>query len=334
MTVRPVQRVCWAALVTAVVVTTGVARADVPRPGRAGSVVQQSAADGARAAAPTASDGYALLIADNMSKRVLITDFEGNIIWQWKNPTGLSSAYAGPIAVRWVRAGRILATFGTGEVGELDVATKTWAWKTKGFGGTYFHSPYDAQYLPDGNLAVLTKYDEGGRVAVYRRSTGRLVWSVRVRSAHAMLYRSPKVSWGTGLPTIIVGGRGAIEEFSYRPGHTPKLVWRTATRLSHDLVAAGGSTLLSQDGTYLRRFRHTGPNLWREPMEGKARRLVVNPAQPRQLVLAGGSKNNIQFRRLSDGSLIRQWSRLSDGTRLDWPYGLRVIPMRQVLDVA
>ncbi|MDQ6641480.1 MAG: PQQ-binding-like beta-propeller repeat protein, partial [Actinomycetota bacterium] len=253
--------------------------------------------------------------------------------WQWKNPTGLSSPYAGPIGVRWMGNGKVLATFGTGEVGVIDVATKTWTWKVKGFGGTYFHSPYDAQILPDGNLAVLTKYDEGGRVAVYNRGSGRRVWSARVPFAHTMLYRSPALSWGTALPTIIVGGRGEIAEFSYRPGTRPELVWRTSTRLSHDLIAGQGSTLLSQEGTYLRRFRHTGPNLWRQPMVGKARRLVVNPAQPDQFIVAGGSKDNIQFRRLSDGSLIRQWSRLSDGTRLDWPYGIRAISMKQVLDV-
>jgi hypothetical protein len=333
VTMRTVRRVCWAALVTAAVVTTGVARADVPDSQPAGTLVLRAAADGAHGAAPTPDDHYALLIADNMSKRILITDYEGDILWQWKNPTGRASRYAGPIAVRWTGPGRILATFGTGEVGLLDVATKTWVWRTNGFGGTYFHSPYDAEVLPDGNLAVLTKYDEGGRVAVYNRATGRRVWSVRVPMAHTMLYRSPKLSWGTKLPSIIVGGRGEIAEFSYRAGSKPKLVWRTRTRLSHDLIPGPGSTLLSQDGTYLRRFGHTGPNLWREPMVGKARRLVINPAHPHQLVVAGGSQNNIQFRRLSDGSLIRQWSRLSDGTRLDWPYGIRAVPLGQVLHV-
>jgi hypothetical protein len=330
---RSLRRVCWAVLVTATVVTAGVARADVPRSGPAGTLVSQAAADGANTAAPQPDDNYALLIADNMSKRILITDLNGDVLWQWRNPTGLSSRYAGPIGVRWTGPGRILATFGTGEVGEMDVATKTWVWRTKGFEGEYFHSPYDAQVLPDGNLAVVTKYDEGGMVAVYDRATGHRVWSVRVPQAHAMLYRSPKDSWGTRLPSIIVGGRGEIAEFSYRAARTPKLVWRTSTRLSHDVVAGPGDTLLSQDGTYLRRFAHTGPNLWREPMVGKARRLATNPAHPGQLVVAGGSKNNIQFRRLSDGSLIRQWSRLSDGTRLDWPYGIRVVPMEQVLRV-
>ncbi len=330
---RSFRRVCWAVLVTAAVVTTGVARADVPTSGLVGTLVDHAAVDGARSAAPDRDDSYALLIADNISKRILVTDYNGAILWQWKNPTGRASRYAGPIGVRWNGAGRILATFGTGEVGEIDVATKTWVWKTDGFEGKYFHSPYDAQILPDGNLAVLTKYDEGGRAAVYDRSTGHMVWSVRVPRAHAMLYRTPRQSWGTALPTLIVGGRGEIAEFTYRAGSSPRLVWRTATRISHDLVAGRGSTLLSQDGTYLRRFRHTGPNLWRQPMAGTARRLVINPAHRGQLLVAGGSQNNIQFRRLADGSLIRQWSRLSDGTRLDWPYGIRAIPMKQVLHV-
>src|SRR5207248_205034 len=102
--------------------------------------------------AVTAGTPDKLLIADLRNRRLLITDFNGRLIWKFDNPTGQTSTSAGPLGVRRVDGNRILATFGTGEVGLIDVATKTWLWKYTGFNGSFFQSPYDAELLPDGNL--------------------------------------------------------------------------------------------------------------------------------------------------------------------------------------
>ena len=123
-------------------------------------------------AGPALDPSKKLLIADYLNRRLLITDFAGRVVWQFQNPTGNVSYTAGPIGVKWLPGNKILATFGTGEVGVIDVATKTWDWQTKGFGGIAFSSPYDAELLPDGNLAVALRLNDGGRVTVYNRATG------------------------------------------------------------------------------------------------------------------------------------------------------------------
>ena len=46
------------------------------------------------------------------------------------NPTGNPSSAAGPLGVRRLPGNQILATFGTGEVGVIDVATKRRVWQT------------------------------------------------------------------------------------------------------------------------------------------------------------------------------------------------------------
>ena len=128
----------------------------------------------------------------------------------------------------------------------------------------------------------------------------------------------------------MVGAKGRIAENTYQPGHRPRLTWQRHSRWSHDLVDAGDGTFLSQDGTYVHRFRHTGGDIWRVGSQYVWRRIALDPADPEQFVQAGGSQSNVQVRRLEDGSLVRQWSRLSDGTRLDWPYGLRIVPRSEV----
>ena len=339
MSGRTPQRLLWAALATAVLVTVGVASAQsisapprtsyadqAPDPGRWAIVGRNGAVDGGR---PEHRE-LALLVADNVSRRILITDLWGKVLWSWSNPTGRSSQYSGPLGVRWTAPGKILATFGTGEVGQIDVATKTFDWKVDRLGGEYLKSPYDAQVLPDGRLAVVLRRNHGGMVAVYDRSSGRRVWQVRLHETHTMLYRSPSVSWGTDGPSIMVGAKGRIAEYTYQPGHRARLLWQRHSRWSHDLVAVGDGTYLSQDGTYVHRFRHTGGDIWRVPSSFVWRRIALDPADPQQFVQAGGSQGNVQVRRLGNGSLVRQWSRLSDGTRLEWPYGLRIVPREEV----
>ena len=339
---RALPRLLWAALATAVLVTIGVASAQssvpprtsftdlAPDPGLWAVVGRDGTLAGGR---PQQRD-LALLIADNVNRRILITDFTGDVLWSWDNPTGRGSRFSGPLGVRWVKPGKILATFGTGEVGQIDVATKSFDWKVDRLGGEYLKSPYDAQLLPGGRLAVVLRRNHGGMVAVYDRHSGRQVWQVRLHEAHTMLYRSPAESWGTKGPSIMIGAKGRIAEYTYRPGHQPRLTWHRQSRWSHDLVDAGDGTILSQDGTYVHRFRHTGGDLWRVGSQFVWRRIAIDPADPELFVQAGGSQSNIQVRRLEDGSLVRQWSRLSDGTRLDWPYGLRIVPRNQVPGVS
>lgn len=339
MSGRALRRLLWAALATAVLVTIGVASAQsvsapprrsyadlAPDPGRWAVVGR----DGGLAGGRPEHRELALLIADNVSRRILITDFSGTVLWSWTNPTGRTSRYSGPLGVRWTAPGKILATFGTGEVGQIDVATKTFDWKVDRLGGEYLKSPYDAQVLPDGRLAVVLRRNHGGMVAVYDRHSGRLVWQVRMHETHTMLYRSPSESWHTRSPSIMIGALGRIAEYTYRPGHIPRLLWQRHSRWSHDLVDAGDGTFLSQDGTYVHRFRHTGGDIWRVSSHYAWRRIALDPADPEQFVQAGGSQGNVQVRRLADGSLVRQWSRLSDGTRLEWSYGLRIVPRDEV----
>ena len=98
-----------------------------------------------------ATTNYNLLIADNLGKRILITDFYGNIKWEFDNPLNNSDTYSGPLGVKWEPGNKILATFGTGVVGLIDAATKTFDWKFVGCSATnWLESPYDAEIMPDG----------------------------------------------------------------------------------------------------------------------------------------------------------------------------------------
>ena len=140
---------------------------------------------------------YKLLIADYLNKRLLITDFDGRVVWEMLDPTANGDYACGPIGVRWLPNNQILATFGTGEVGVIDVATKAWVWKTKGYNGDAFLSPYDAELLPDGNLAVATRFNKNGRVTVYNRATGAEVWKHALRKAHSVHYRTADQSYNS-----------------------------------------------------------------------------------------------------------------------------------------
>ena len=293
MSRRALQRLLWAAIVTAVLVTIGVANAQsfsapprrsyadlAPDPGRWAVVGR----DGVLAGGRPEHRELALLVADNVGRRILITDFSGRVLWSWTNPTGRTSRFSGPLGVRWTAPGKILATFGTGEVGQIDVATKTFDWKVDRLGGEYLRSPYDAQVLPDGRLAVVLRRNHGGMVAVYDRTSGRRVWQVRMHETHTMLYRSPSESWHTRGPSIMIGALGRIAEYTYRPGHHARLLWQRHSRWSHDLVDVDDGTFLSQDGTYVHRFRHTGGDIWRVHSHFVWRRIAVDPADPAQFV--------------------------------------------------
>jgi hypothetical protein len=274
--------------------------------------------------------GPGLLIADNMNRRLLITDLNGQVVWEMNNPTGESSKYAGPLGVRWMTNGRILATFGTGEVGVINVRTKTWVWKTKGFHQDWFQSPYDAQILPDNNLAVATRYNEGGRVAVYNRATGDVVWKVLLSNAHSLMYRNPAQSFNTDLPTLLIGGFGSDEEITYQPGSAPQVVWSASSEYTHDILPLpnSGGDLLTSEGYYIRRIhRAPGAPVWRQDTPDEDRRFALNPNGG--FIVSSGEGDVIEFRN-NDGTLDHSWHTLSDGSELNYPYGIRVIDLSQV----
>ena len=259
-----------------------------------------------------------------MGRRLLITDFDGNIVWSMYNPTGRTSAYSGPLGVRWLPGNKILATFGTGEVGVIDVATKTWDWKTSGYNGDWFQSPYDADLTPDGKLVVAMRFNDGGKVSVYDRSTGTELWSHLVDNAHSSEYRTAAESYGTSHPTIMVGGWGGIREVVFNPGGSGNLTtsWSHTTEYTHDILVLPSDDVLTVEGYYIQKINRAGTQLWRRNTPDENRRIAINPNGG--LIYTVGNGDRIEFRN-DDGTLVRQWSQLSDGSTINYPYGIRVI---------
>jgi hypothetical protein len=239
------------------------------------------------------------------------------------NPTGSASAAAGPLGVRWLPNNQILATFGTGEVGVIDVAAKTWVWQTKGYNEDWFQSPYDAELLPDGNLAVATRFNENGRVTVYNRATGAVVWKHLVPQAHSVRYRTAGQSYNSSNPTLLVGGFGNVKEVTYSPGRSPSVAWRVTTEFTHDAIVVENDRVITTEGYYIQKITRTGTRLWNWPTPEENRRVAINP-DGSGYIFTVGDGDRVEFRDLN-GILQRQFSQLSDGTTFDLPYGIQVI---------
>lgn len=265
-----------------------------------------------------------LLVADNLNRRLLIIDYFGRIVWKMDNPTGRQDYSAGPLGVRWLPGQKILATFGTGEVGVIDVATKAWDWKTSGYGGDAFQSPYDAELLPDGNLAVATRFNEGGRVTVYDRSTGAVVWKHLLNNAHSVHYRTPEQSYQTDYPTLLIGGWSNVREIAYRPGGGQNVTWQAKTEFTHDAIVVENDRVLTTEGYYVQKIDRSGAQLWRRSTPDEEKRAAINPQAVGGYVLSLAEADRIEFRDV-DGYLIRYLSQLSDSSTLDFPYGVQVI---------
>jgi hypothetical protein len=270
----------------------------------------------------SAATGSSLLIADLRNNRLLITDFNGNLKWKFDNPTGRTSGTPGPLGVRWMPNNQILATFGTGEVGLIDVATKKWVWKTLGYNGDWFQSPYDAEILPDGNLAVATRFNEGGRITVYNRSTGAVVWKHLLSNAHTVHYLTAAQSFDHTYPTLLVGGWGAIREVAYMPSGGQKITWSAKTEYTHDALLVETNKILTTEGYYIQKIDQFGNQLWKWMTPDEERRIAVNPNGG--YIYSVGEGDRIEFRDTA-GKLLRQWSAVSDGTHLDYPYGIQVV---------
>jgi hypothetical protein len=267
---------------------------------------------------------YKLLVADYLNKRLLITDFDGRVIWKWDNPTGRSDYTSGPIGVRWMPNNRILATFGTGEVGLLDVATKTWVWKVWGFNGENFNSPYDAELLPDGNLAVALRFNNGGRISVYNLTTGAQVWTHYLSNAHSVHFRTADQSYNSDDPTLLVGGWGAVREVAYRLNGGQNVTWQVKTEYTHDAIVVDNDRLLTIEGYYIQKIDRVGTKIWKQMTPDEDRRVALNPNTNGGYVFTVAEADRVEFRD-ANGNLLRDWSALSDGTSLDYPYGIQVI---------
>ncbi len=268
--------------------------------------------------------GYKLLIADYLNKRLLITDFDGNVVWKWDNPLQRTNYSAGPIGVRWMSGNRILATFGTGEVGLIDVATKTFIWKVWGFNGESFQSPYDAELLPDGRLAVALRFNNGGRISVYDLTTGEQVWKHYLSNAHSVHFRTADQSYNTDDPTLLVGGWGNIREVAYRPNGGQNVTWQVKTEYTHDAVVVENDRIITTEGYYIQKIDRTGTRLWKHNTPDEDRRVAIDPNLGGGYVFTVAESDRVEFRDI-DGNLLRDWSMLSDGTGLDYPYGIQVI---------
>lgn len=276
-------------------------------------------------AGPVDDPDYKLLIADHLNKRLLITDFSGRVVWKFDNPAGQDGYTGGPLGVRWLPGNQILATFGTGEVGVIDVASKTWVWQTKGYGGDWFQSPYDAELLPDGRLAVALRVNSGGRISIYDRPTGTEIWRHLLSNAHSVHYRSAEDSWNSEDPTMLVGGWGSIREVSYRGTAAQTVTWQVKSEYTHDVMALpGNTTLLTTEGYYIQKIDRVGSQLWKRSTPDENRRIAMNPNDSGGYIYTVAESDRIEFRD-EKGNLLRDWSRLSDDTILDYPYGLAVI---------
>jgi hypothetical protein len=276
----------------------------------------------------------ALLVADNQNRRILVIDYAGKVLWKFDNPTGESSAYSGPLGVRWMGNGHILATFGTGKVAEIDPVSKTLVWVTAGFNQDWFQSPYDAEMMPDGNLAVATAKNEGGRIAVYNRITGALVWKHKLNGAHLLELVPAGQGIGTDQPTLLMGGYAPLQEAVYDPGrpddNTVVWTWKNGADTHRAVLDRDGHSVVVTETDDLRKIaRPTQAVTWDRSQGnpsgiGEARGLTLT-----ETGYAFGYRiwNGVSQIRITDGEGVttRILSSLSDGTRLNLVYGLRAI---------
>ncbi len=292
--------------------------------------------DGSPATATWTSAGDsrpALLLADNQNRRLLVTDYDGTVLWKFDNPTGETSSSSGPLGVRWLPNGHILATFGTGKVGEIDPTTKTFVWKVSGFNGDWFASPYDAQPLPGGRLAVANARQGTGRVTVYDTATGAQVWKYPVNFARLVEMVPAGSGTGTTQPTLLMSGRDRLTEAVYAPGApddaTSTWEWAAGSNTHRAILDRDGRSLVLSDWNNLVKVsRPTQDLAWSRPQgntSGEEMRGIAMTATGYVYgyrIWYGASQ--VRFAD-AEGNLLRSWTSLSDGTRLNLVWGVRTI---------
>ena len=272
----------------------------------------------------------AVMIADNQNRRILVTDYSGKILWSFDNPTGETSAYSGPLGVRLLPNGHILATFGTGTVGEIDMTTKTFVWRTTGYTGGYFKSPYDAEQLPDGNIAVANA--KTNQVLVFNHTTGALVWTYSINYPHYVELIPAGKGTGTTRPTLITSGFSKLSEVVYDPGGADdkarKYQWNAGANTHRAILDRDGkSVVLSDQDNFIKLARPTQTVTWSRFQgnccNGEVRGVTMTPDGGYAIgyrIWNGASQ--IRFTD-GQGNQTHVFSSLSDGTRLNLPYGVR-----------
>jgi hypothetical protein len=83
--------------------------------------------------------------------------------------------------------------------------------------------------------------------------------------------------------------------------------------------------VLTTEGYYIQRINRLGRQLWRQstPTGQEDRGVAIIPRGG--LVFTGAEADRIEFRTAETGALVRTWSRLSDGSTVDYPYGIQVV---------
>jgi hypothetical protein len=297
---------------------------------------------------------WKILVADNLGKRILITDFTGHIVWKCSNPLGDDKTYSGPLGVRWMANGHILATFGTGYVAEIDpskpcpgfpgVASPPTppeiVWRYNGPASDGFQSPYDAVVLPDGSLAVALRFNNGGKVAVYKRSTGQNLWQLLLGDAHSLEYLpgGPGSSYPAG-PTFLMGGHGAVEQVTYDSAKTVVWFYNNGGSFGHRIIEDSDHNIVAAEGYYFHKLRRSDhKELWRiQLVEGTApnqvqvqwRGVAEDPVSG-NYVASDLTDNTIDIVQRNTGTILSHFGvfNIGDGgpySFMKFPYGLRVI---------
>jgi hypothetical protein len=172
---------------------------------------------------------------------------------------------------------------------------------------------------------VATRFNSGGRVAVFKGWSSTIVWQRAVPQAHALEFRPAGTGYHTSLPTLIVGGFGELDEVTYQPGGPQTVVWSGHSEFTHRVIIDSDGNLVATEGYYFHKFNRAGQNFWRiqkNPTE-ESRGIAENPVTPGYIVVIL-SDNAIDFYD-RNGNFQRKWRQLSDGSILQHPYGLRTI---------
>ena len=102
------------------------------------------------------------------------------------------------------------------------------------------------------------------------------------------------------------------------------VTWQVQTEYTHDVMVVESDRLLTTEGYYIQKIDRVGTKLWRRSTPDENRRIAVNPNAGGGYVYTVAESDRVEIRD-SNGWLVRDWSMLSDGTGLDYPYGIQVI---------
>jgi hypothetical protein len=93
---------------------------------------------------------------------------------------------------------------------------------------------------------------------------------------------------------------------------------------THDAIVVENDRLITTEGYYIQKIDRAGTRAWKKMTPDEDRRIAVNPNAAGGYVFTVAESDRVEFRDI-DGNLLRDWSALSDGTGLDYPYGIQII---------